>query len=89
MRRKSTRCPGVSPIEATICDHDAEDRATLLQNGIRNLPAYKAIRPGIQAVEQRLRRAGDGRPRLMVFRDALVSRDEALAAAKQPVCTVG
>lgn len=72
---------------ATVADHDAEDRATLREEGIETVPAYKAIRPGIQAVEERLKLAGDKRPRLFLFRDALVERDERLEAAKKPLCT--
>jgi phage terminase large subunit len=74
-------------IEVTVSDHDAEDRATLHQCGILTMPAHKAITPGIQAVEERLRVAGDGRARLFVFRDALVSRDEELTDAKLPTST--
>jgi hypothetical protein len=44
-----------SRIEATVCDHDAEDRETLRECGIYNYPAKKAINVGIQAVETRLR----------------------------------
>lgn len=73
--------------EATVADHDAEDRATLHSCGIQTLPAHKAITPGIQAVADRLRPSGDGRPRLFVFRDALVERDESLAASKLPSST--
>lgn len=75
--------------EALICDHDAEDRATLEKHlGIRTIPAYKALAPGIQAVQARLRPAGDGRPRLFLMRDALVVRDEALAGARRPTSTL-
>jgi hypothetical protein len=74
-------------IEATVADHDAEDRATLLLSGIGTIPADKAVSPGIQAVEARLAVAGDGRPRLFVLRNCLVERDESLAAARKPVCT--
>jgi phage terminase large subunit len=73
--------------EASVSDHDAEDRATLAENGIHTLPAVKAIRPGLDAVAERLKVAGDGKPRLFVFRGALVERDEELAAARRPVCT--
>jgi hypothetical protein len=34
-----------------------------------------------------LRPAGDKKPRLFLMRDALVSRDEALAESKKPTCT--
>jgi PBSX family phage terminase large subunit len=73
--------------EATVADHDAEDRATLHQNGILTIPAHKAITPGIQAVAERLRIAGDGKPRLYIFNDALVERDPALVESKKPCCT--
>lgn len=72
---------------ATIADHDAEDRATLHAAGIDTIPAYKAVGVGIQAVQDRLRPAGDGRPRLFLLRDSLVARDERLVEAKKPLCT--
>lgn len=72
---------------ATFADHDAEDRATLHQEGIRTVPATKAITPGIQSVQNRLKPAGDGKPRLFLFENCLVERDEELAEAKKPLCT--
>lgn len=72
-------------IAMTVADHDAEDRATLARHGVVTMPAWKAIGAGIQAVQQRLRVAGDGRPRLYVMDGSLVERDEALAAQRQPV----
>lgn len=74
---------------AIICDHDAEDRATLERHlgGLGTIAAHKAVSPGIQAVAARLRPAGDGKPRLFLLRDALVQRDAALAEAKKPACT--
>jgi uncharacterized membrane protein len=48
-------------IEATVADHDAEDRATLERYGVYTQPATKDVSPGIQAVQARLRRAGDGK----------------------------
>ena len=78
---------GSERIEATICDHDAEDRATLERHGVPTVPATKDVSPGIQAVQGRLALAGDGKPRLFLLRDALVDRDEALASAHKPTCT--
>lgn len=75
-------------IEATICDHDAEDRATLAANGIYNQPAIKDVSRGIQKVSQRLSKAGDGKPRLYIMRGALVETDMSLKAAGKPVCTL-
>lgn len=82
--------PGGDPLpREIICDHDAEDRATLERHlGLRTMPAHKSVSDGIQAVASRLRAAGDGRPRLLHFRDALVERDTELAAAKKPCCTI-
>jgi hypothetical protein len=73
---------------AVICDHDAEDRATLKKHlGLDTVPAKKAKSPGIQAVASRLKVAGDGRPRLFLVRDALVRRDPLLEEKKLPCCT--
>ena len=78
---------GGEQIEATIADHDAEDRATLAENGIFTTAADKAITVGIQAVSERLAVAGDGRARLFLMRDALVEIDESLEERKLPTCT--
>ncbi len=78
---------GDESCELTAADHDAEDRATLREAGIHTVPARKYLKPGLQAVEERLKIAGDGKPRLYVFRDALVERDEALAESARPLCT--
>jgi hypothetical protein len=70
-----------------ICDHDAEDRATLERHlGIYTTPAKKTVSDGIQAVAVRFRPAGDGRPRLTIMRDTLVERDQDLALGKRPTC---
>ncbi|MDH6116897.1 PBSX family phage terminase large subunit [Kitasatospora sp. GAS204A] len=74
---------------AVICDHDAEDRATLERHlGMSTSAASKTVKDGIQATQARLRPAGDGRPRLFICQDALVERDAALVEAKRPTCTV-
>jgi phage terminase large subunit len=71
-----------------VCDHDAEDRATLERHlGYSTTAAHKTVSDGIQAVQSRLRAAGDGKPRLFIFRDAVVRRDAKLAEAKKPTCT--
>lgn len=73
---------------AVICDHDAEDRATLEKHlGLSTTAATKAVTGGIQAFESRLKVAGDGRPRLFLVRDAVVARDPGLEDAKKPACT--
>jgi PBSX family phage terminase large subunit len=86
-------CPDGQWIEprprAIICDHDAEDRATLERHlGMSTVAANKAVSPGIQAFQARLRKADDGRPRVYVVRDSLVERDPALAEAGLPTCFV-
>jgi len=75
-------------IEATVCDHDAEDRATLARHGVPTVPADKAVTVGIQSVQARLRKAGDGRPRLYVRPDAVVEVDRKLEDSYKPTCTL-
>lgn len=89
-------------IEATVTDHDAEDRATLEQElFITTEAAEKAVTTGIQAVQDRLGREYDPAkpdqpeipPRLFVFDDALVEADpllmdETTGLALGPTCTV-
>jgi len=71
-----------------ICDHDAEDRATLERHlGMSTSAAHKTVSDGIQAVQVRMRPAGDGRPRLFLLRDSVVHRDVGLVDAKKPTCT--
>ncbi len=73
---------------AVVCDHDAEDRATLtrhLQMG--TIAARKDVRPGIEAVATRLRVQGDGKPRLFILRDSLDRRDSALEEGKR-ACSI-
>lgn len=62
-------------IKSTICDHDAEDRATLKMMGIESKKAWKSVKPGIDAVERRLKIGGDGKARLQIFRNATSNYD--------------
>jgi len=74
--------------QAVVCDHDAEGRATWEKHsGLATQAAVKDVEPGIQAVQARLRAAGDGQPRLVMVRDARVERDQALVDAAKPTCT--
>lgn len=75
-------------IEASVADHDAEDRATLRRAGIVTIPAYKEITPGINAVAQRLRVHQDtGKPRLFVVKDSLIESDRELVDLHKPIST--
>jgi phage terminase large subunit len=74
---------------AIVCDHDAEDRATLEKHlGMSTVAAKKTVSDGIQAVQSRLKTQPDGKPRLFIMRDALVERDQELEEAKKPMSTV-
>lgn len=69
-----------------VADHDAEDRATFERHsGMRTLAAIKDVRPGIQAFQARLRKAGDGKPRVFVVRGCVVERDPAMVEARSPI----
>jgi len=75
-------------IEDIICDHDAEDRATWERHfGQYTTPANKDVIPGIQCVQSRLRKAGDGRPRIAFLKDSRVELDNELVSAGFPTCT--
>lgn len=75
-------------IETTICDHDAEDRMTLQENGIPNIAAKKDVLQGIGKVQDRLAIQADGRPRLFFLRDSLAEVDQGLRLNRKPICTV-
>jgi phage terminase large subunit len=82
---KLQRHPAVSYV---ICDHDAEDRATLTRHlGMATVPARKTKADGLQAVAGRLKVQGDGKPRLYICRDALVARDRSLEGEAKPMST--
>lgn len=74
-------------IETTVCDHDAEDRQTLAENGIPNIPAIKAVSRGIGKVQDRLQKQADERARLFLLRDSIIEIDQTLTAAHLPTCT--
>lgn len=75
--------------QAVICDHDAEGRATFERHmGMGTAAAHKAVTEGIQAFETRLKVAGDGKPRLVFCRDAVVERDQDLVASGKPASTI-
>lgn len=71
-----------------VCDHDAEDRATLEKHlGLSTQAAKKTVSDGIQAVEARWRVQDDGKARLFLLRDSVVERDADLDDRKLPTCT--
>lgn len=72
---------GVIPL--AICDHDAEDRATLRENGIKTKPAEKSVTLGIENTKFRLT---EGKIKFM--RGSLVETDSRLEEAGLPTCTV-
>lgn len=74
-------------IEATICDHDAEDRATLEENNIITMPADKRVSVGIEKVQVRLAKAGDGKARIFFLEDSLVEVDGELKSKFKPYRT--
>jgi phage terminase large subunit len=79
---------GSAKFEATIADHDAEDRATLERHGVKTRRAWKRITPGIEAVSARLKLAGDGKPRLFVMGNTLDDFDKTLADDGAPASTL-
>lgn len=74
-------------VEATVADHDLEDRETLHRAGVYTIPALKDITTGIQAVQDRLAKQGDGRPRLYVVDRCRVEVDSEMLARGLPTST--
>jgi len=71
-------------VEAWVCDHDAEDRATLEKHlGIRTIAAMKSVSSGIEAVDGRFKRN-----MLYLNRRALWEVDTALEAKYKPTSLV-
>lgn len=74
-------------IEETICDHDAEDRLTLAENGIPNIPAQKDVLSGINKVQDRLKIQEDDKARLFILKNSLIEIDQSLKQGKKPYAT--
>ena len=77
-----------------ICDHDAENRATLEKElNYLTLPAFKLIHPGIQALQRRLLPSpkystGSGTaPGLVIMEGANIMLDDDLVFRRKPTCT--
>lgn len=77
---------GNEVVEASVSDHDAEDRAELEKGGVFTVPANKEVERGLKLVRERLRVQANGRPRIRVFRNSLVEVDPILQTAGKPTC---
>ena len=70
------------PITWAFADHDAEDRATLEENGILTVKATKEISPGLQTVTRQFDQG-----RIHYFQGALVEHDQDLEELGKPIST--
>jgi phage terminase large subunit len=71
--------------QVIVCDHDAEDRATFeRETGYRTKGAWKAVSAGIQAMHERLKYAGDGKPRLFYLENSVIDLDPELQQRHEP-----
>jgi phage terminase large subunit len=72
-----------------ITDQDAQGRATLEKYlGMKTTAAKKTVTDGINAVASRIKPQGDGRPRIYLCRDAIITRDPRLLDLKKPTSTL-
>ncbi|MBA7546234.1 hypothetical protein ES705_38619 [subsurface metagenome] len=71
---------GIEP--EAICDHDAEDMATLRENGIKTIPAKKDRLAGQQIVYEKFENN-----QIFFFRDSLVEKDQRLMMKNLPIRT--
>ena len=68
-----------------LCDHDAEDRATLEKHlKLKTKPAKKTVSDGLQAVGSRWKIQRDGKPRIYILKNSLIEEDKELAQAGKP-----
>lgn len=63
--------------DATVADHDAQDRAQLAAEGLSSSPAKKDVRPGIEAVNRYFKLQPNGRPRLYIMDNCTMTIKEA------------
>jgi len=82
------RWSGHEQFEATLADHDREDRETLHRHGVETIPADKEISTGIDAVKARLAVQATGQPRLLFYKHALIEADSELSNQKRPTSTL-
>lgn len=54
-----------------VADHDAEDRATLAENGISTLPANKEVLAGLDHVIDLMSFTAERKPRIRIFRSCV------------------
>lgn len=82
---EAEKLKGEYDIERFVCD--PSEPAYIAQfnaHGLRAIGAENDIVPGINLVQARLKPAGDGRPRLFIYENALKRRDETRAKAYKP-----
>ena len=79
---------GDEQIITTICDHDAEGKATLEEYGIDTVNADKRRKVGVEKVQDRLQVQPDGKPQIFFWRNALVELDDELKTNYKPTSTV-
>ncbi|MCK5645097.1 MAG: hypothetical protein KAJ19_30130 [Gammaproteobacteria bacterium] len=72
-------------IEAFVCDPSEPAYIEQYQQaGLSAVAGFNRVRPGINAVQERLAVAGDGKPRLFIVRDSLRQPDALLQSEKHP-----
>lgn len=72
-------------IETFVCDPSEPAYIEQYQRaGLNAVAGFNPVRPGINAVQERLAVAGDGKPRLFIMRDSLRQPDIVLQSEKRP-----
>jgi phage terminase large subunit len=83
--KEACRLKGIFNIEVFVCDpSEPAYIEQFRQAGLQAVRAKNDVAPGVQAVQQRLRVAGDGLPRIFFYLDANESLDAALSGEFKP-----
>jgi PBSX family phage terminase large subunit len=91
--RRLRELSGGERFSMCVCDSEDPGSISIIRRDFYSdaRPARKyagSVEIGIDQVKARMRVCGDGKPRMLIFKNALVERDRKLQAMGQPTCLI-